>query len=649
MKRKVAKYRGCCNDNHIDNDGHDRPMTLLKIFVCNHRRQNTSLITVVSAITMCTTYFVNHGAPIVAFTPTATLSRISHQSHYSQIKSQQNQQHYWTKIHPNFCQIAQQKQKRRRNGSSIIITVSVFPQMDTFDNSTFTSVDDTVASESINNDDTVTTEFRNSNIDSDGDDDDYDEMVILQKVNGRYVATTAEDHQHMSKQERLPKNPPTIDRNSNRDPVQSQQYPNSNVYSNNASGLDRNAEYRYSVKDWLPIMCSIFQSSTLKYTRGPIIAVMMWSLLLCTMQQFSSLYINYLHRSNSILQQIYIFTTSIFPSTTIAHATTVTVLGLLLVFRTTSAYQKFDEGRLIWERILSISRNMTRQIYLYPEFYQVRSRILQLLAAYPYFLHQHVVKKTPTTAPSTTTSDISPIDSTNIQHRNRPKWLRKMFLSLKTKQPKPQTSTSRTTSPTTSTSSSRPQQLRTRRKVISNELPWSLFLQPDNAFYNRKIIQQLMYVENRPLYICDEIGKEIISVPYSHTYTSMERMVLLQLLNELTEAVSECERINHTSVPLNYARHSLRGLTIWLFTLPVSLLPTYDWWTAPIMGLTAWLYYGIYQIGYIVEDPFQRTIRLTTICDTIYRDVICTEQRSSAFDDMILSGDVDGEWKDLPL
>ena len=185
--------------------------------------------------------------------------------------------------------------------------------------------------------------------------------------------------------------------------------------------------------------------------------------------------------------------------------------------------------------------------------------------------------------------------------------------------------------------------------MISNELPWSLFLQPGNPLHNRQIIQQLMYAENRPLYICDEIGKEIVSVQYSATYSSMERMVLLQLLNELTEAVSECERINLTAVPLNYARHSLRGLTIWLFTLPVSLLPTYDWWTAPIMGLTAWLYYGIYQIGYIVEDPFQRTIRLTTICDTIYRDVICTEQRTSAFDDMILSGDVDGEWKDLPL
>ena len=201
----------------------------------------------------------------------------------------------------------------------------------------------------------------------------------------------------------------------------------------------------------------------------------------------------------------------------------------------------------------------------------------------------------------------------------------------------------------TNTSTSRQQQQPRTRKVISNELPWSLFLQPDNALHNRKIIQQLMYAENRPLYICDEIGKEIVSVPFSHTYTSMERMVLLQLLNELTEAVSECERINHTSVPLNYARHSLRGLTIWLFTLPISLLPTYDWWTPPIMGLTAWLYYGIYQIGYIVEDPFQRTIRLTTICDTIYRDVICTVHRASAFDDMILSGDMDGEWKDLPL
>ena len=509
--------------------------------------------------------------------------------------------------------------------------------------------------------------------DSDEDDDinDENEVVILQKVNGRYAVTASvETVPSVSEAtERLEIQPPStasVDRNTKRSRHRYHQtsvdYSNDNVA---VSSLDRNAEYRYSVKDWLPIMCSIFQSSTLQYTRGPIVAVMIWSFILCTLQQLSSIYINYLHMTNPLLQQIYIFTTNnIIPSSTIAHSTTVAVLGLLLVFRTTSAYQKFDEGRLIWERILSISRNMTRQIYLYPEFRPVRSRILQLLAAYPYFLHQHVVKRTPstptlttpTTKPSASTTTVTAATLLNpthgVAHRPwRPKW--NWFRPGNNNNNIDPTSKRDVVTTSTNAGSRQPQVgERPTRQVLSNQLPWSLFLQTENthdALHNRKIIQQLMYTENRPLYICDEIGKEIITVPYSHTYSSMERMVLLQLLNELTEAVSECERINHTAVPLNYARHSLRGLTIWLLTLPISLLPTYDWWTAPIMGLTAWLYYGIYQIGYIVEDPFQRTIRLTTICDTIYRDVICTEQRTSAFDDMILSGDIDGEWKDLPL
>jgi ion channel-forming bestrophin family protein len=389
---------------------------------------------------------------------------------------------------------------------------------------------------------------------------------------------------------------------------------------NNAVIEDPNAEYRYSVSDWIPIIGSIFQSSTLKYTRGPVMAIMMWSIFLCTVQS-TLFYLGYQH-----IVQDYIYT--ILPST-IAHATTVTILGLLLVFRTTSAYQKFDEGRLIWERILNLCRNITRQVYLYPEFATVKVRIVQLLAAYPYFLHQHVMKKIPTTTFSKQDADI----------RNA-KSFKRTFRSWK--------DFSLQASSTTTESL---RNYNTERKVVSSELPWSLFLQdvdPNNATYNRMIIRQLMQVENRPLYICDEIGTAIASVPFSTTYSSMERMVLLQFLNELTEAVSECERINRTTVPLNYARHSLRGLTVWLFTLPITLLQSYDWWTAPVMGLTAWLYYGIYQIGYVIEDPFQRTIRLKTICDRIYRDVLCSVQRSSAFT-VSLSGDDRGEWKDLPL
>lgn len=51
------------------------------------------------------------------------------------------------------------------------------------------------------------------------------------------------------------------------------------------------------------------------------------------------------------------------------------------------------------------------------------------------------------------------------------------------------------------------------------------------------------------------------------------------------------------------------------------------------MFLVSWLMFGVYEIGYAIEDPFQGTLRLSIICDIIRRDVLGDEIiRSTAFD-----------------
>lgn len=55
--------------------------------------------------------------------------------------------------------------------------------------------------------------------------------------------------------------------------------------------------------------------------------------------------------------------------------------------------------------------------------------------------------------------------------------------------------------------------------------------------------------------------------------------------------------------------------------------------TGPVMGIVAWLLFGVYQIGYSIEDPFQGSLRLSILCDAIRRDVIGEGSiRESAFD-----------------
>ena len=104
-------------------------------------------------------------------------------------------------------------------------------------------------------------------------------------------------------------------------------------------------------------------------------------------------------------------------------------------------------------------------------------------------------------------------------------------------------------------------------------------------------------------------------------------------MDKLSRLIGDCERIHQTAVPLNYARHSLRALTLWLISLPFALVKDLQYVTGPALFLVSWLLFGVYEIGYAIEDPFQGTLRLSIICDTIRRDVLGDEIiRGTAFD-----------------
>jgi predicted membrane chloride channel (bestrophin family) len=150
--------------------------------------------------------------------------------------------------------------------------------------------------------------------------------------------------------------------------------------------------------------------------------------------------------------------------------------------------------------------------------------------------------------------------------------------------------------------------------VDRRKLPWNL-MEHDS-------LKHIASAHNRPLWICDRIAREVMSIPYGPNFTSRERLSLLGSIEKLTNTVGECERIHQTAVPLNYARHSLRSLTLWHLTVPFALVKDMGLMTGPAVGIMAWLLFGVYQIGYSIEDPFQGSLRLSNLCDAIRRDVL---------------------------
>ena len=160
--------------------------------------------------------------------------------------------------------------------------------------------------------------------------------------------------------------------------------------------------------------------------------------------------------------------------------------------------------------------------------------------------------------------------------------------------------------------------------VDKRTLPWRLL--PGQA------MEDCARAQNRPLWVCDRMAKELHSVPDGPKFTARERLALLSKVDSLSRAIGACERIHQTVVPLNYARHALRSLAIWLISLPFALVKDLGLMTGPILFVLSWMLFGVYEIGYSIEDPFQGTLRLSILCDAIRRDVLGDEIiRNTAF------------------
>ena len=75
-------------------------------------------------------------------------------------------------------------------------------------------------------------------------------------------------------------------------------------------------------------------------------------------------------------------------------------------------------------------------------------------------------------------------------------------------------------------------------------------------------------------------------------------------ISQLSDALSGCEKIVQTPVPLSYSRHTSRFLTMWCGFLPFAIVKDLGWLSMPVMGIISWLLYGLEEIGHLIEQPF---------------------------------------------
>jgi len=252
-----------------------------------------------------------------------------------------------------------------------------------------------------------------------------------------------------------------------------------------------------------------------------------------------------------------------------AHTLLGSGLSLLLVFRTNSAYQRFQEGRKIWNDILDLCRDIALSVALYRKEAGPRSVqiIRALLQAFPFAMQRHVRSK----------------DANQIKDR-----LQALLDQLQQTQ-------------------------QTKHELKEGDIGNGVFAESAPGNYTPP--------KNRPLQIIHRILSTIKSIRnHDDVFTNRERVWLLNMVIQLSHTVGRCERLVQTPVPMSYARHTMRFVSAWTLTLPFALVGNLRWLTVPVVLVITWALFGILEIGHSIEDPFRDSIAITPICEAIYHD-----------------------------
>ena len=221
------------------------------------------------------------------------------------------------------------------------------------------------------------------------------------------------------------------------------------------------------------------------------------------------------------------------------------VLGLLLVFRTNTAYERYWEGRKCWGGLVVTVRNLARQIRvaiaeLEPADREAKLAVLRLLGAFAIATKLHL-----------------------------------------------------------------------RQEPPNDEL---------THLVNSSQLKKLQAVKIPPLEIALWIGDYLQQQHQQGRLNADQLIAMNNLLNSLVEALTGCERILRTPIPLAYAIHLKQLLLIYCLSLPFQLVDDLHWWTAAVVALISFTLLGIEAIGIEIENPFghdPNDLPLDEICTTM--------------------------------
>lgn len=210
-------------------------------------------------------------------------------------------------------------------------------------------------------------------------------------------------------------------------------------------------------------------------------------------------------------------------STISAHSLIGFVLGLLLVFRTNSAYDRWWEGRKHWGALVNNSRNLSIKL-----------------------------------------KSLVPFDKECQQFYQR--MIPNFAFSLK-------------------------------EHLRDNRIMEELDLLPEES-------QVASKAEHLPNYISYKLHEKTVQLNKKGQVSNEDLMRLDDELGSLVNILGACERIKNTPIPFSYSIFLKKFVFIYIATLPIGFVPSFQYWTVPIVCFIFYVLVSLEILAEEIEDPF---------------------------------------------
>ncbi|KZV93122.1 UPF0187-domain-containing protein [Exidia glandulosa HHB12029] len=356
-----------------------------------------------------------------------------------------------------------------------------------------------------------------------------------------------------------------------------------------------------------------------------------------------------------------------------------TVLGLVVSFRTSSAYERYQEGRKLWTAIQLASRNLATLIWVHAPGEKAlkpgedansgRNRVLEAVIEKKSMINlvqafsvsvKHLLRG----EPGVYYQDLYPLVSflpryahhTGVSRSdNLPVW-DTYGMHMEAATPESSRANSRSASPNHSRKNSNfdPEkalptlaaqyELRPARSppktTIYDVLPLAVLFKPIVSLFTWIFLRRAYSADKdltfsgkrrKPAHVDSNVPMELNLFLNSYFASLLKAGIppaiatgLSNALNSLQDSVANLERVRNTPLPFAYQAHLRMCMWLYLFFLPFQIRAAYNWLTIPATAFASFLLLGFLEIGQEIEDPFGYDLNdldLDAICLAISREL----------------------------